>query len=156
MSVNNGPGIEIRVNGLLELCVIKCEKMAHICRVIKRHLTTVVIQINAHPLGRFGGMYQVLLRVGAGFILAAAVALVPQHQSPESALWTLADLLLPVDGGQHHTQAPCRLGANLHLPVMSARGEGFRAQDNVVAGEALLVVRQVGLEFSHLDAGAAR
>lgn len=86
-------------------------------------------------------MYQVLLRVSAGFILAAAIAFVPQHQSPETVLWAQADLLLPVDGGQHHTEAPRRLGANLHLPVMSAGGEGFRAQDNVVAGEALRVVR---------------
>lgn len=86
-------------------------------------------------------MYQVLLRVSAGFILAAAIALVPQHQSPETILWAQADLLLPVDGGQHHTEAPRRLGANLNLPVTSAGGEGFRAQDNVVAGEALRVVR---------------
>lgn len=43
VSVYNGPGIEIWVNGLLELCIIKCEKMAHICCIIKCHLTTVVI-----------------------------------------------------------------------------------------------------------------
>lgn len=141
VSVYNGPGIEVRVDGLLEVGIIKCEKMAHICCIVKRHLTMVVIQINAHPLGGVGGMYQVLLRVSAGFILAAAIALVPQHQSPETILWTQADLLLPVDGGQHHTQAPGCLGADLHLPVMSSGGEGFSAQDNVVAGEALWVVR---------------
>lgn len=140
VSVYNGPGIEVRVNGLLEVCIIKCEKMAHICCIIKRHFTKVVIQINAHPLGGFGRMDQVLLRVGAGFILAAAIALVPQHQSPETVLWAQADGLLPIDGGQHHTEAPRCLGAHLHLPVMSAGGEGFGAQDNVVAGEALRVV----------------
>lgn len=141
VSVYNRPGIEIWVNGLLEVCVIKCEKMAHISCIIKRHLTMVVIQINAHPLGGFGRMYKVLLRVSAGFILAAAIVLVPQHQSPETVLWAQADLLLPVDGGQHHTEAPRCLRANLHLPVMSTGGEGFSAQDNVVAGEALRVVR---------------
>lgn len=140
LSVYNRPGIEVGVNGLLEVCIIKREKVAHICCIIKCHLAMVVIQINAHPPGGFGRMYQVLLRVRAGFILAAAIALVPQHQSPETILGAQADLLLPVDGGQHHTEAPCYLGANLHLPVMFAGGEGFSAQDNVVAGEALRVV----------------
>lgn len=77
MSIYNRPGIEVRVNGLLEVCIIKCEKMAHIRCIIKRHLTMVVIQINAHPLRGFGRIYQVLLKVSAGFVLAAAIALVP-------------------------------------------------------------------------------
>lgn len=156
VSVYNRPRIEVRVNRLLEVCIIKCEKMTHICCIIKRHLTKVVIQINTHPFGGFGRMYEVLLRVGAGFILAAAVALVPQHQSPETVLWAQADLLLPVDGGARHTEAPRCLGPNLHLPVMCAGGEGFSAQDNVVAGEALGVVWKVRLELSHLDTCAAR
>lgn len=155
VSVYNGPGVEVRVDGLLEFGVIKGEKVAHVCCVVERHLAAVVIQVDAHPLGGFAGVYQVLLRVGAGFVLAAAVAPVPQHQRPEAVLWAQADLLLPVHGGQDHAEAPRRLGADLHLPVMSAGGEGLRAQDDVVAGEAFRVVGQVGLEFSHLDTGAA-
>lgn len=129
--------------------------MAHVARVVKRHLAAAVIQVNAHPPGRPGGIYQAVLQVGARLVLASAVAVVPPAQRPEAVLWTEADLLLPVDGGPGHAQSPGRLGAHLHLPVVSAGGVGLRAQHDVVECEALRVVGQVGLDFAHLDAGAA-
>lgn len=153
--VDDRPWVEVGVNWLVELCVVKSEKVAHVSGVVERHLAAAVIQVNAHPPGRFGGIYQAVLRVGARLVLAGAVAVVPLAQGPEAVLGAEADLLLPVDGGPGHAQAPGHLGAHLHLPVVSAGGVGLRAQHDVVEGEALRVVGQVGLDFPHLDAGAA-
>lgn len=155
VSVDDGPGVEVGKHRLLELCVGKSEKVAHVSCVVKGHLTAAAVQVNAHPSGRPGGIYQAVLRVGARLVLAGAIAVVPLAQGPEAVLGTQADLLLPVDRGPGHTQPPGRLGAHLHLPVVSAGGVGLRAQHDVVEGEALWVVGQVGLDFPHLDAGAA-
>lgn len=156
VSVDNWPGVEVGENGLLELCVVKCEEMAHVSSIIEGHFTTAVIQIDSHPTGGFGGIYQAVLQVGARFVLTGAVTVVPLHHGPKTVLWAKADLILPVDGGSGHAQTPGRLGAHIHLPVVSARGVGLRAQDDVVEGEALRVVGQVRLDFSHLDTGATR
>lgn len=156
MSVNNRPRVEVGENRLLELCVVKCEEMAHVSSIVEGHFTTAVIQIDSHPTGGFGGIYQAVLHVGARIVLTGAVTVVPLHQGPKTVLWAKADLILPIDGGPGHTQTPGRLGAHVHLPVVSARGVGLRAQDDVVEGEALWVVGQVRLDFSHLDTGATR
>ena len=156
MSVDNGPGVEVREDWLLEFSIIEGEEVAHVSRIIKCHYPTAVVQIDPHPLGGFGGIYQALLCVGASFILAGAVTVVPQHQGPEAVFWAEADLLLPVDGGRGHAETPRCLRAHLHLPVVSARRVGISAQHDVVEGEALWVVGQVRLDFSHLDAGATR
>lgn len=128
--------------------------MAHVSGIIEGHFTTAVIQIDSHPTGGFGGIYQAVLQVGARFVLTGAVTVVPLHHGPKTVLWAKADLILPVDRGPGHAQTPGRLGAHIHLPVVSARGVGLRTQDDVVEGEALWVVGQVRLDFSHLDTGA--
>lgn len=156
VSIDNRPGIKVRENRLFKFCIIKSEKVAHVSCIVKRHLATTVVQEDPHPPGRFGWINQAVLWVGACFIFTGAIAVVPQHQGPEAVIWAQADLLLPVDGSHGHTQAPRSLGAHLHLPVVSARGKGLRAQHDVVASEALWVVGQVGLDFADLDTGATR
>lgn len=153
-SIDDRPGVEVRENRLFEFCIGESEKMAHVFSIIKSYFTSSVVQVDPHPSRGLWRVDQAVVQVGACFILACAVASVPQHQSPETILRTEADLLLPVDGGVGHPKAPRRLAAHLHLPVVSARGEGFRAQDDVVAREAFGVIGQVGLDFSHVDTGA--
>lgn len=156
LPVDDWPGVEVGIKWLLKVCVVEGEEVSHVPSIIKRHLTTSIVQINPNILGGLWRMYQVLVRVGARLVLADAIAFVPPHQRPETVVWAEADLVLSVDGGPGYAQTPRRLAAHLHLPVVPARGEGFRAQDDVVAGEALGVVGQVGLQSSHLDTGATR
>lgn len=123
-------GAEDGVQALVER-IVEGVKMQKRLRVVKRDLTSFIIQVDP-DLGGLGRQHQGESGRGQSFDLS-----VFQPQAPVPALGTQLDLAFATGRGAGHAQGPGGLPAQVHLPVVAARAETLPAQDEQGGAEAL-------------------
>lgn len=129
------PRAEDRLKGPRGRKAFKYVDVGSGCYVVKRNVSILPVQEDAHTPG---GLSQLQARWRTGRHL---VLILLHYHYPVAVLWRQSHASFPAHGCLAHSQDPCCLVSNLHLPVMAAREETGRAQGDDAVIESFWAVR---------------